>query len=86
MVDQQYNFIFSKKNYQLVILGILFIGIGFLLMIGGQANTNSNGFFDPNYWNPDIFSFTRVHLAPSFILFGYLIEVFAIFYKENKSS
>lgn len=86
MINQKVNFVFNKKNYQLMILGILFIGVGFILMIGSDANTKPDGVFDPNYWNPDIFSFTRIRLAPSLILLGYIIEVFAIFYKDNQHS
>lgn len=84
MINKEVNFIFNKKNYQLMMLGVLFIASGFILMIGYGANTNMNGTFDPNYWNSDIFSFNRIRLAPFLILLGYCIEVVAIFYKENK--
>lgn len=83
MINYKINFIFNKKNYQLMILGVLCIIIGFIFMIGSDANTNQNGDCDPNYWNADIFSFTRIRLSSFLILLGYIIEVIAIFYKEN---
>ena len=33
---------------------------------------------DPSKFNPEIFSFRRITLAPILILAGYVIEIFAI--------
>jgi|TARA_B110000977_G_C10994487_1_gene461315 hypothetical protein len=71
------GFLFTKKNYQLMLLGIAFIVIGFILMWGGGAG-------DDTSFNPEIFSFRRITLAPIFILVGFVIEIFAIMYKSNK--
>ena len=65
------EFAFGKENYRLMLIGLAFIAIGFLLMIGGGST-------DPNKFNPEIFSFRRITLAPILILAGYVIEVFAI--------
>jgi len=54
----------------LMAIGFAIIVIGFLLMIGGGPE---NGIF-----NPEIFSFRRVTLAPMIVLFGFLFEIFAI--------
>jgi hypothetical protein len=65
------EFAFGKENYRLMLIGLAFIAIGFLLMIGGGSS-------DPGKFNPEIFSFRRITLAPILILAGYVIEVFAI--------
>jgi len=70
------GFLFSKKNYKLMIVGIIFILSGFVLMSGGGAP-------DDTSFNPEIFSFSRITLAPIMILIGFLIEVFAIMHKPK---
>ena len=65
------EFAFGKENYRLMLIGLAIIAIGFLLMVGGGST-------DPNKFNPEIFSFRRITLAPVFILAGYVIEIFAI--------
>jgi len=70
------GFLFTKKNYQFMIIGIAFIVTGFILMWGGGAPDNTS-------FNPEIFSFTRITLAPIFILIGFVIEIFAIMHKSK---
>ncbi|MDP4281094.1 MAG: DUF3098 domain-containing protein [Bacteroidota bacterium] len=70
------QFAFGKENYRLLLIGLVFIVAGFLLMIGGGSK-------DPNVFNPDIFSFRRITLAPILILAGYVIEIFAIMKKPK---
>jgi len=65
------EFAFGKENYRLMLIGLAFILVGFLLMIGGGSE-------DPSKFNPEIFSFRRITLAPILILAGYIIEIFAI--------
>ncbi|MCX6303689.1 MAG: DUF3098 domain-containing protein [Bacteroidetes bacterium] len=65
------EFAFGKENYQLMLIGLAIIVAGFLLMVGGGST-------DPNKFNPEIFSFRRITLAPILILTGYVIEIFAI--------
>ena len=69
--------LFRKRNYQFLLLSIIIIGIGFVLMVGGGSS-------DPNVFNPEIFNFQRITLAPILILTGFVIEVFAIMYKPKK--
>lgn len=71
------TFIFEKKNYQIMLIGIGFIVAGFILMWGGGAA-------DETSFNPEIFSFRRITLAPIFILIGFIIEIVAIMYKPKK--
>jgi hypothetical protein len=65
------EFAFGKENYRLMLIGLALIAVGFLLMVGGGSD-------DPNVFNPEIFSFRRITLAPILILAGFVVEIFAI--------
>ena len=69
--------IFGKKNYQIMFPGLAFIIAGFLLMSGGDTG-------DETSFNPEIFNFQRITLAPILIITGFVIEVFAIMHKQKK--
>tara|TARA_B100000768_G_scaffold154261_1_gene150842 strand:- start:579 stop:824 length:246 start_codon:yes stop_codon:yes gene_type:complete len=71
------DFIFKKKNYQVMLIGILFIATGFVLMSGGGSE-------DPNVFNPEIYNFRRIRLAPTLVLIGFGIQVYAILLNPNK--
>jgi membrane-bound ClpP family serine protease len=70
------GFAFGKENYVFMIIGIIVIIIGNLLMIGGGSE-------DPNVFDPEIFNFKRLTLAPIVILAGFIIEIFAIMRKPK---
>lgn len=76
--QQENTFYFGQKNFKLMILGLIFIALGFVLMMGYDANTKPDGTFDPNYWNEDIFSVKRIRIAPLMVIIGFVIQVFAI--------
>ncbi len=67
----QQEFIFQKKNYLFMFLGMGCIALGFILMSGGGSD-------DPNVFNEEIFNFRRIRLAPTLVLIGLGIEVYAI--------
>ncbi|WP_299366098.1 DUF3098 domain-containing protein [Winogradskyella sp.] len=71
------EFIFGKKNYKFMLIGLACIVIGFILMTGGGSD-------DPNVWNPDVFSWRRIRLAPTLVLIGFGIQVYAILLNPNK--
>ena len=73
------KFFFDKKNYQIMITGIIFIVLGFILMSGGDTG-------DETSFNPEIFNFRRMTLAPTLILIGFAIEIYAIMYKAKSKS
>ncbi len=76
-VKKQADFIFEKSNYQLMLVGIAFIVVGYFLMSGGAPK-------DPNTFNHDeIFSTTRITIAPILVLIGFVIEIFAIMHKPK---
>ena len=70
------EFIFSKANYKLMLIGFVVITLGFVLMVGGGSD-------DPNVFNPEIFHFRRIRLAPALVLIGFGIEVAAILRSFN---
>lgn len=72
-VEQQ--FALGKKNYRLLLIGFAIIVIGFMLMVGGKSE-------DPTVFNPEIFSFRRITLAPVVVLFGFVFEIYAIMKKS----
>jgi len=71
------EFIFQKKNYLFMFIGIACIALGFILMSGGGSD-------DPTIFNPDIYSFRRIRLAPTLVLIGLGIEVYAILLNPHK--
>ncbi len=75
--EQKSGFVLEKKNYILIGVGFVLIIIGFILLSGGKSE-------DPNVFNPDIFSFRRITLAPIVILLGFITEIFAIVWKPKK--
>tara|TARA_B100002019_G_C21184039_1_gene555222 strand:- start:256 stop:498 length:243 start_codon:yes stop_codon:yes gene_type:complete len=72
------EFIFSRVNYKLMLIGLVAIALGFILMVGGGSD-------DPNVFNPDIFNFRRTRLAPALVLIGFGIEIAAILRSFNNS-
>ncbi|MBC8396942.1 DUF3098 domain-containing protein [Flavobacteriaceae bacterium] len=71
------TFVFEKKNYVAMLIGLAFITIGFILMSGGGSE-------DPNVFNPEIYNFRRIKLAPTLVLIGFGIQVYAILLNPNK--
>ncbi|ALJ05850.1 hypothetical protein APS56_12240 [Pseudalgibacter alginicilyticus] len=71
------EFIFGKKNYKFMFIGLACIALGFILMSGGGSD-------DPNVFNPEIFNFRRIRLAPMLVLLGFGIEIYAILLNPNK--
>ena len=71
------TFVFEKKNYLIMIIGLLFIATGFILMSGGASD-------DPNVFNPEIYNFQRIRLAPTLVLIGFAIQVYAILFSSKK--
>lgn len=62
---------FSRKNYLLMLVGVVIIVVGFVLMSGGGEHTVTD--FDES-----IFSFRRITLAPIVVIAGFAFEIYAI--------
>ena len=70
------KFVFGKRNYRFMIIGIIFIALGFILMSGGGSD-------DPNVFNEEIYSFRRIRIAPLIVIIGFAIEIYAILTKPE---
>lgn len=73
----QNEFIFEKKNYTFMLIGAGIIALGFILMTGGGSD-------DPNVFNPEIFSWRRIRLAPTLVIIGFTVEAYAILLNPHK--
>lgn len=74
------DFLFTRMNFYIMIVGLVFITVGFFLMIGGGSD-------DPAVFNEAIFNAQRLTVAPILLLIGYALQLVAIFYTspEKKS-
>jgi hypothetical protein len=72
------EFLFDKINYKILLIGIAVIALGFILMSGGGSD-------DPNVFNEDVFSFRRIRLAPTTVLIGFGITIYAILKNPKKA-
>jgi uncharacterized membrane protein len=72
--------LFSKDNYTWMLIGGVVIALGMVLMSGGKSA-------DPNVFDTkEVYSTTRITIAPIMIVFGLLIEVYAIFKSPKKAN
>ncbi len=71
------EFLFEKANYQVLLIGIAVIVLGFILMSGGGSE-------DPTVFSKDVFNFRRIRLAPTVVLIGFGITIFSIFKNRKK--
>lgn len=69
--------LFGKENYIWMIAGVAVIALGMLLMSGGRGS--DPGVFDQK----EVYSSTRITIAPLLILAGLALEVVAIFKKPK---
>ena len=75
--EQKQEFLFEKVNYKILLVGIAVIALGFILMSGGGSD-------DPNVFNEAIFNFRRIRLAPTMVLIGFGITIYAIIKNPKK--
>ena len=71
------TFLFGKKNYVIMIIGLVFITLGFVLMSGGGSD-------NPAVFNEEIYNWQRIRLAPTLVIIGLGIEIYAILVNPNK--
>lgn len=71
------NPLFTRDNFIWMLAGILVMALGFFLMAGGKSA-------DPTKFNDnEIYSTTRITIAPILIMAGFVIEIFAIMKKPK---
>lgn len=71
------NLAFGKINYLILLLGIAIGVIGFVLMSGDGTTEEA--------FNPDIFSATRIKVAPVVCLVGFLTVIAAVLVKPRNN-
>ncbi|MBZ5858122.1 DUF3098 domain-containing protein [Flavihumibacter profundi] len=69
--------LFGKENYTWMLAGIIVIAIGMIVMSGGKSSNPA--VFDQK----EVYSTTRITIAPLLIIAGLAIEVIAIFKKSK---
>jgi hypothetical protein len=76
--EQIHEFLFEKINYKILLIGVALIVLGFILMSGGGSD-------NPNVFNEEIFNFRRIRLAPTTVLIGFGITIYAILKNPKKA-
>ncbi len=74
--EGHYTFLFSRTNYIIMMVGLVFIALGYALMIGGGSD-------DPNVYSDAIFNTQRMTVAPILLMLGFIIEIVAIMYRKK---
>lgn len=75
---RNYTGLFEKQNIVLMVAGAVVMAIGMLLMAGGKSS-------DPSVFNEkEVYSTTRITIAPLLIIAGLVIEIIAIFRKPKE--
>ena len=69
------NFAFRKTNYIILAVGVAIILVGYILM-GGAGS-------DEQHFNPDIFSATRIRLAPVVCILGFIVSGVGVMWHKN---
>lgn len=65
--DKKGVFIFQKENYYIMFIGLALIMLGGFLMSGSE----------------DIFSATKIKVAPVVMLLGFAVEIYAILHRPK---
>lgn len=73
----KHEFLFERINYKILLIGIAVITLGFILMSGGGSD-------DPNVFSEEVFNFRRIRLAPTTVLIGFGITIYAILKNSKK--
>lgn len=69
--------LFGKENYIWMLAGLAVLALGFFLMAGGKST-------NPNVFNEkEVYSTTRITIAPLLIIAGFIIEIIAIMKKPK---
>ena len=69
--EDKSDFVFGKFNYITMVVGIVFLLVGYILLSGGGSD-------DPNVFNEAMFDKRRLVAAPLMIVLGFIIEIAAI--------
>lgn len=69
--------LFAKDNLVWMLIGAVIVALGFILMSGGKST-------DPRVFDTkEVYSTTRITIAPILIVVGLIVEIYAIFKKPK---
>lgn len=69
--------LFAKDNLVWMLIGAVIVALGFILMSGGKST-------DPRVFDTkEVYSTTRITIAPILIVAGLIVEIYAIFKKPK---
>ena len=71
------EFLFGKRNYLSMLIGLVVIALGFIFMAGGGSD-------NPAVFNEEIYNWQRIRLAPTLVIVGLAIEIYAILANPKK--
>jgi len=71
------EFLFGKRAYRIMGIGVALIVLGFVIMTGGGSD-------DPNVFNLEMYSPLRIRVAPTLVLAGFAVLVVAILATKKK--
>lgn len=77
--DHSLHVSFGRINYYIMIAGLLVLVLGYVLMGGGKQS-------GAEFNEEEIYSFTRITLAPILVVLGFIIEIVAIFYRPKSDA
>ncbi len=70
---QKHYFLFGKRNYMIMLIGLVILVLGYILMRGGYNA-------DPTVWDDSVlYGFRTTVLAPILVLIGLGLQIVAIF-------
>ena len=69
------KFPFTKINYIIIAASVIIIILGFILMHGSSTDID---------FNPDVFSFKRITLAPIVCMIGFVGMIFGIMWTSKE--
>lgn len=75
MKQKETETVLGRKNCVILLIGSMLIIGGYILMSGEGSTLTA--------YNPDIFSGTRICVAPILCLLGYLVNAFGIIYRKS---
>ena len=70
------TFLFDRTSYLMLAGSVAIILVGYFLMQGGGSD-------DPKVYNPEMFNFQRLVVAPGLVLAGLLVALFALLRKPK---
>ena len=74
-MENRKNYAFDRTNFILLGVGFAIVVIGFILMSGASSTEQA--------FNPDIFSFRRIKVAPVVCFIGFISMIYAIIRKPK---